>query len=132
MIFGERGQFDRGFGGFTVVEIGRYADHWTAVGELLMAVDAACILHAYPLSPIIMAVDAACTLHAYPLSPIVMAVHAACTLHAYPLRPIIIKYHPCSTWANASILGALRCSVCLLYTSPSPRDGLLSRMPSSA
>jgi len=25
-----------------------------------------------------------------------------------------------------------RCSFCLLYTSPSPRDGLLSRMPSSA
>ena len=25
-----------------------------------------------------------------------------------------------------------RCDVCLLYTSPSPRDGLLSRMPSSA
>ena len=25
-----------------------------------------------------------------------------------------------------------RCGVCLLYTSPSPRDGLLSRMPSSA
>ena len=24
------------------------------------------------------------------------------------------------------------CDVCLLYTSPSPRDGLLSRMPSSA
>ena len=24
------------------------------------------------------------------------------------------------------------CSICLLYTSPSPRDGLLSRMPSSA
>ena len=24
------------------------------------------------------------------------------------------------------------CLVCLLYTSPSPRDGLLSRMPSSA
>ena len=24
------------------------------------------------------------------------------------------------------------CSYCLLYTSPSPRDGLLSRMPSSA
>ena len=28
------------------------------------------------------------------------------------------------TWAEAAI--------CLLYTSPSPRDGLLSRMPSSA
>ena len=25
-----------------------------------------------------------------------------------------------------------RIEVCLLYTSPSPRDGLLSRMPSSA
>ena len=25
-----------------------------------------------------------------------------------------------------------RCQLCLLYTSPSPRDGLLSRMPSSA
>ena len=24
------------------------------------------------------------------------------------------------------------CGICLLYTSPSPRDGLLSRMPSSA
>ena len=26
----------------------------------------------------------------------------------------------------------IECSNCLLYTSPSPRDGLLSRMPSSA
>ena len=30
-----------------------------------------------------------------------------------------------------SVLGALNLP-CLLYTSPSPRDGLLSRMPSSA
>ena len=28
--------------------------------------------------------------------------------------------------------GNVRISFCLLYTSPSPRDGLLSRMPSSA
>ena len=28
--------------------------------------------------------------------------------------------------------GQERASACLLYTSPSPRDGLLSRMPSSA
>ena len=26
----------------------------------------------------------------------------------------------------------VKCVTCLLYTSPSPRDGLLSRMPSSA
>ena len=31
---------------------------------------------------------------------------------------------------NANLLEQIR--VCLLYTSPSPRDGLLSRMPSSA
>ena len=28
--------------------------------------------------------------------------------------------------------GSEPCGTCLLYTSPSPRDGLLSRMPSSA
>ena len=32
---------------------------------------------------------------------------------------------------NAANYGA-RVGSCLLYTSPSPRDGLLSRMPSSA
>ena len=35
------------------------------------------------------------------------------------LNPVLIKEH-------------LDQYVCLLYTSPSPRDGLLSRMPSSA
>ena len=29
-------------------------------------------------------------------------------------------------------VGSIRVINCLLYTSPSPRDGLLSRMPSSA
>ena len=29
-------------------------------------------------------------------------------------------------------IGEMSCNPCLLYTSPSPRDGLLSRMPSSA
>ena len=37
-------------------------------------------------------------------------------------------------WKNLRNLAenAVLCYVCLLYTSPSPRDGLLSRMPSSA
>ena len=35
-----------------------------------------------------------------------------------------------NTDKNATVLGKSQC--CLLYTSPSPRDGLLSRMPSSA
>ena len=30
------------------------------------------------------------------------------------------------------VIGMDMCNFCLLYTSPSPRDGLLSRMPSSA
>ena len=34
--------------------------------------------------------------------------------------------------ANACLFLASDMSACLLYTSPSPRDGLLSRMPSSA
>ena len=33
-------------------------------------------------------------------------------------------------WANPDLVEVLKS--CLLYTSPSPRDGLLSRMPSSA
>ena len=34
--------------------------------------------------------------------------------------------------AVGSVNDAERNAICLLYTSPSPRDGLLSRMPSSA
>ena len=33
---------------------------------------------------------------------------------------------------SATVIGIRGAKVCLLYTSPSPRDGLLSRMPSSA
>ena len=34
---------------------------------------------------------------------------------------------------KSNVVESLRwCMGCLLYTSPSPRDGLLSRMPSSA
>ena len=41
------------------------------------------------------------------------------------------------TEAGSSLQGEMRAGLttfmtCLLYTSPSPRDGLLSRMPSSA
>ena len=35
-----------------------------------------------------------------------------------------------TTWHAAGLVSQL--GPCLLYTSPSPRDGLLSRMPSSA
>ena len=35
-------------------------------------------------------------------------------------------------WSNDPVGGDILYMGCLLYTSPSPRDGLLSRMPSSA
>ena len=38
----------------------------------------------------------------------------------------------CVVWCGVVWCGVVLCCVCLLYTSPSPRDGLLSRMPSSA
>ena len=37
-----------------------------------------------------------------------------------------------STLSEAPFAGVLRKNSCLLYTSPSPRDATLSRMPSSA
>ena len=37
-----------------------------------------------------------------------------------------------SITGGAAFLGDPMLKSCLLYTSPSPRDGLLSRMPSSA
>ena len=39
------------------------------------------------------------------------------------------KYYPMETEVTGIDISP---DICLLYTSPSPRDGLLSRMPSSA
>ena len=41
---------------------------------------------------------------------------------------------PIEKWKKGSVFNADSAYkyICLLYTSPSPRDGLLSRMPSSA
>ena len=46
------------------------------------------------------------------------------------LRVRQLVNHVSATDANVLLLG--ESGTCLLYTSPSPRDGLLSRMPSSA
>ena len=42
----------------------------------------------------------------------------------------VLKTYGAAPYAAA--LKKLEKEICLLYTSPSPRDGLLSRMPSSA
>ena len=38
----------------------------------------------------------------------------------------------CRQWGASAFVIDVEMYTCLLYTSPSPRDGLLSRMPSSA
>ena len=45
---------------------------------------------------------------------------------------IILQVTPIVAIAPLIIVWANNVELCLLYTSPSPRDGLLSRMPSSA
>ena len=53
-------------------------------------------------------------------------VELARTMSLHPLTYQELPYDPeYSHYAG-------RLTTCLLYTSPSPRDGLLSRMPSSA
>ena len=46
---------------------------------------------------------------------------------ALPCKGVIIDFS-----SPAGAVAAAQYGACLLYTSPSPRDGLLSRMPSSA
>ena len=51
---------------------------------------------------------------------------------------IIERVEKPTSWVSPVVItpkrssNEIRLNVCLLYTSPSPRDGLLSRMPSSA
>ena len=51
--------------------------------------------------------------------------------HAAPLRATFI-IDPSGTVRSIAVNDEQVGEGCLLYTSPSPRDGLLSRMPSSA
>ena len=52
------------------------------------------------------------------------------TIPAIIIEPIRMEWHLSDF--QLGIIGTAFTIVCLLYTSPSPRDGLLSRMPSSA
>ena len=47
-------------------------------------------------------------------------------------KPLITKEHYKKMKPTAYIINAARGNICLLYTSPSPRDRTRSRMPSSA
>ena len=55
-------------------------------------------------------------------------------VNPHGLRVGVIKDWDSKWYAEADFADLLveDYNICLLYTSPSPRDGLLSRMPSSA
>ena len=59
-----------------------------------------------------------------PFSALVLMVTVTTVLGLLVAIPSMIGYN--------ALVNRIRGMVCLLYTSPSPRDGLLSRMPSSA
>ena len=74
----------------------------------------------------------ACSL-ARPLGAVGLSLRGCCTCSlATPLGCCWITSEGCCTCSLhlGVLLGYLKC--CLLYTSPSPRDATLSRMPSSA
>ena len=54
------------------------------------------------------------------------------TLIVSDTAALILPLHQAVDAAREAMRGAGKIGTCLLYTSPSPRDGLLSRMPSSA
>ena len=59
-------------------------------------------------------------------------IMAGCKKKVEPQLPIVIVEKPVKKDVQiyGEYVGTIK--ACLLYTSPSPRDGLLSRMPSSA
>ena len=65
----------------------------------------------------------------------ILAAHRAELLTASALFLLAAALFALIQWATPGIVGNdgyYHIKICLLYTSPSPRDGLLSRMPSSA
>ena len=58
--------------------------------------------------------------------------HAALRIASFAAFPFGKQLIDARLLGENRITGTGLMNVCLLYTSPSPRDGLLSRMPSSA
>ena len=52
--------------------------------------------------------------------------------HIPSLKAVVTLAAPATAEHVKHLFCAVESDICLLYTSPSPRDGLLSRMPSSA
>ena len=63
----------------------------------------------------------------------IVSAHAAYTEILNQIKAPKSHGHDIDSLQASLVLGKLKkTKPCLLYTSPSPRDGLLSRMPSSA
>ena len=66
----------------------------------------------------------------YNVSPTAALWGVGVVRQAITLEPMQWGFIP--PWAKEGVFKKPLFNACLLYTSPSPRDGLLSRMPSSA
>jgi len=61
-----------------------------------------------------------------------VALGPARTIRGRQYKTLVRTANPTVSFRDANEGSAISKGTCLLYTSPSPRDGLLSRMPSSA
>ena len=69
----------------------------------------------------------------YAAAPLCSPTRGSCMTGRYPFRYGILAAHTGGMRVGEiTVAEMLKSKGCLLYTSPSPRDGLLSRMPSSA
>ena len=67
-------------------------------------------------------------IHVYPFVGLFFGPEWARVLCGFSIIILFTIYNYAKKYINLSLVYVF----CLLYTSPSPRDGLLSRMPSSA
>ena len=69
------------------------------------------------------------------IARVVITIGGISLINLFQSRPLGMNYQAVLVWGGlrGSVSLALALSIpCLLYTSPSPRDATLSRMPSSA
>ena len=66
------------------------------------------------------------------VTPVASSTTAVCDFSDISWTSASFTARGCLIYNSTAVTGFTTNRACLLYTSPSPRDGLLSRMPSSA
>ena len=66
------------------------------------------------------------------IMPVLINLHWLPVRYRINFKILLLTFKALYGMAPSYIIDLIHTKTCLLYTSPSPRDGLLSRMPSSA